>query len=700
MKKKILPLLTALFTFCISACNQTASSETPKSSEAPSSVVSSSSVNSGESKTSSSSNKVTSSSNVTSSNSAKSSVISSSTTSSSSRPTSSSTPTSSSSTQSSSSTPASSSSTSSSSDRPKNVTLDIFAFNDNHGCVKDTQGKGIGIAKLTTFVKQKTANKNAVLISQGDMWQGSVESNYTKGNLMTEWMNQLGFVSMTVGNHEYDWGKDYIIQNQELANFPTLGINVLNKSNSQRVDYLSPSITFEKAGAKIGVIGAIGNCISSISSSKVKDVYFATGSALTTLVKNEATRLRNTEKCDFIIYSIHGDAKNDDQDYYDTSLSTDNYVDLVLEGHTHKAYAYQDEGGVYHVQNSGYNESVYDIAINLDLATSSYTVSPTFYDTSYYSSYRNLDEDVTTLNIINKYYDKFSFAYEELGVIDGFKDPNTIRNKVADLYLEVGTQRWASQYNLILGGGYMSCRGNGLQAGTVRYSDISNLLPFDNEIVLCSIRGSDLANTQFITGADTYFVTWSDYGNTMKNNINYSSTYYLITDTYSSDYSYNHLTVVDTYDVGVYARDLLAIFIQNGGWAYIPPVSDHAGTIDDPKTIAEAIDYARHHEGQSASAAGSEGFFYKGVVTRQAAQLSALSGDLNAVYVADALGQEDMQIYYLKRNQYRNPTWTSVDDLQIGDAIVFYGQAFNYNSRILEFASGSYCVSINGVSTD
>ena len=681
MKKKILPLLTALFAFCVSACNNTVSSATPASSNNASSVISQSSKQTSSATSSSSAKQSNSSTKTSSSASSSSSAKSSSTTSSSSRPTSSST---------------SSSSTSSA----DTVTLDIFAFNDNHGCVKDTQGKGIGIAKLATFVKQKTVNKNAVLISQGDMWQGSVESNYTKGNIMTEWMNQLGFVSMTVGNHEYDWGKEYIIQNQELANFPTLGINVLNRSNNQRVDYLSPSITFEKAGAKIGVIGAIGNCLSSISSGKVKDIYFATGNTLTNLVKQEATRLRNTENCDFIIYSIHGDAKNDEQDSYDVSLSTDNYVDLVLEGHTHKAYAYQDEGGVYHVQNNGYSESVYDITVNLDLATSAYTVSPTFYDTSYYSSYKDLDEDVTTLNIINKYYDKFSFAYEELGVIDGFKDPNTIRNKVAELYLEVGTQKWGNQYNLILGGGYMSCRGNGLQAGTVRYSDISNLLPFDNDIVLCSIRGSDLANTQFITGADTYFVDWTDYGTSIKNNIDYSSTYYLITDTYSSDYSYNHLTVVDTYDVGVYARDLLAIFIQNGGWAYIPPTSDHAGTIDDPKTISEAIDYARHHEGQNATAAGAEGFFYKGVVTRPAAQLSTLSGDLNAVYVADALGGEDMQIYYLKRNQYRNPNWETVNDLIVGDVIVFYGQAFNYNSRILEFASGAYCVSINGVSTD
>lgn len=679
MKNKILPLLTALFAFCVSACNNAVSSNFTTSSNTPSSVIISSSNSGKESKSSSSSNKITSSSN-NSSSSAKSSVTSVS--------------------SSSGSSVASSSTSTSSTIRPKNVTLDIFAFNDNHGNVKDTQGKGIGIAKLTTFVKDKTKDKNAILISQGDMWQGSVESNYTKGNLMTEWMNQLGFVSMTVGNHEYDWGKDYIIQNQELANFPTLGINVLNRSNHKRVDYLSPSITFEKAGAKIGVIGAIGNCLSSISGSKVKDIYFATGDTLTNMVKEEANRLRNTEKCDFIIYSIHGDGKNDEKDSYDVSLSTGNYVDLVLEGHTHKAYDYKDEGGVYHVQNYGNNESVYDITVNLDLEHSSYTLSPTFYDTSYYSNYRNLQEDSTTQNIINKYYDNFSFAYEELGVIDGFKDPNTLRTKVSELYLEVGTQRWGSQYNIILGGGYMSCRGNGLQAGTVKYSDLSNLFPFDNEIVLCSVKGSDLANTQYITGADKYFVSWTEYGNSVKQNINYNETYYLITDTYSSDYTYNHLTVVDNYDVGVYARDLLALFIQHGGWAYVPPTTDHAGTIDDPKTIAEAIDYARHHEGLNVTQSGAEGFYYKGVVTRQAALLSTTSGDLNAVYVGDSLNGDDMQIYYLKRNQYRNPNWSSVDDLIVGDEILFYGQAFYYNSRILEFASGAYCAEINGVSTN
>ena len=138
------------------------------------------------------------------------------------------------------------------------------------------------------------------------MWQGSVESNYTKGYLVTEWMNSMDFVSMTVGNHEFDWGQQRIKDNVELAEFPFLGINVLYRSNNQRVDYLQPSTTFTRGDAKIGVIGAIGDCLSSISSGNVQDIYFAWGQLLSDMVKAEATRLRNEEHCDFIIYSVHG----------------------------------------------------------------------------------------------------------------------------------------------------------------------------------------------------------------------------------------------------------------------------------------------------------------------------------------------------------------------------------------------------------
>ena len=218
MKKRSFLGALVLLALTVTGCNDPVVGSSSKN---PSTSVSSSEV---------SSNK-TSSSTISSTKSSSSSSSSST----SSRP-SSSTSTSSSTTSINTSSSSSTSSTSSINERPEGVTLDIFAFNDTHGNVKDTQDKGLGIAKTSTLLRELTANKNSIVISQGDMWQGSVESNFTKGNLVTEWMNQMNFVSMTVGNHEYDWGKEYIIQNQELANFPTLGINVLNRNTNTRVD--------------------------------------------------------------------------------------------------------------------------------------------------------------------------------------------------------------------------------------------------------------------------------------------------------------------------------------------------------------------------------------------------------------------------------------------------------------------------------
>ena len=529
------------------------------------------------------------------------------------------------------------------------------------------------------------------------MWQGSVESGLTRGNLVTEWMNSMDFVSMTVGNHEFDWGQEYIASNQELANFPTLGINVLYKSNNQRVNYLSPSTTFTRGDAKIGVIGAIGNCYSSVSRSKVADITFATGYTLTNLVKTEATRLRNQEKCVFIIYSIHGSFSDGD---YDTELSTGKYVDLVLEGHTHNKYVEIDEGGVYHVQSNAYNENFYRITVDLNLANNTYSVNtPVSYDLYESSSpYRGYAEDADTKAIFNKYKDKYEFAYEVSGYNESNRYSSALKQKVADLYYDYGNTTWGSQYNLILGGGYISCRGSNLPQGDVTYADLYNLFPFDNDVSLCSVSGRDLRSTQFITGSSNYFTEWSSYGESIKDNIDDSTTYYLVTDTYTVDY-YTSLNVIAKFENGgIYARDLLNRFIANGGYGTKPVQTGHEGTLEDPRTIKEALEYAETHPGTSASQAGAISMYYKGVVTRQAASVSS-QGDMFKVYIGDKGTNYEIMIYYLKRTQGGSTKWQSVDDLQIGDELIIFGRAFLYNSYTPEFDNQTYVYSINGVRT-
>ena len=44
-----------------------------------------------------------------------------------------------------------------------------------------------------------------------------------------------------------------------------------------------------------------------------------------------------------------------------------------------------------------------------------------------------------------------------------------------------------------------------------------------------------------------------------------NATYYIVADTYSAYYAPNKLTVVEKYGDGIFARDLLAEYIKQGG---------------------------------------------------------------------------------------------------------------------------------------
>ncbi len=436
------------------------------------------------------------------------------------------------------------------------VTLEFLGLNDLHGKFEDTSAQE-GVDELSTYITNAQADGNAIVLSSGDMWQGSPESNLTKGQLITEWMNEMDFASMTMGNHEYDWGLNYIKANEELAEFPLLGINIYDKATNKPVDYCQPSVMVERAGAKIGIIGAIGDCLSSISGEYNQDLIFKTGSQLTSLVKTEANRLR-AEGADFIVYSVHGDYSE-----YDIALSN-GYVDLVFEGHSHASYAKKDAKGIWHLQNGGDNGGVSRVEVTLNVASDKYTVDNAKFVPV--SEYTHLADHPIVDTLMEKYDEQISLSGKVLGVNDKRRERYETLLTVASLYYKAGVEKW-SEYDLVIGGGYMSMRAPGyIPAGRVTYGDLQNVLPFDNQLVLCSIRGSDLLE-RFLSIPDNYYIYSNESSlETLKSSIQASATYYLVTDTYSSTYAPNKLTEIERYDDKTFARDLLAKFIEEGGW--------------------------------------------------------------------------------------------------------------------------------------
>ena len=402
------------------------------------------------------------------------------------------------------------------------------------------------------------------------MWQGTAESGLTYGAIMTDWMSEVGFASMTIGNHEYDWSDAYLYTNDELAGFPFLGINVYSSKTGQRADYATPSIVVERDGVQIGIIGAIGDCYSSISGDVAGDFTFKTGSQLTALVKAESERLR-AAGVDFIIYSIHdgyesspsGIKSVSDSDisaYYDASLSN-GYVDLVFEAHTHQAYILKDSYGVYHLQGGGENSGLSRAEINVNTANGSTSVTnPTIVRSV---NWQYLDTHQIVTDLLTEYSDVIAKATEKLGYNKSYRKDTVLEQLVADLYYQFGVETWGDEYTITLGGGFLRTRSPyNLQSGNVYYSDVYSLFTFNNDIVLCSISGRDLLN-KFINSTNSdYYVS----AGVNASSIDQSKTYYIVVDTYTSSYRYNNLTEVARVS-GTYARDLLAEYIKAGGLA-------------------------------------------------------------------------------------------------------------------------------------
>ncbi len=452
------------------------------------------------------------------------------------------------------------------------VVIDFYAINDLHGKFADTESN-CGVDELSTyFESMRKSDDNVVLLSSGDMWQGSAESNLTKGLIITEWMNSLDFDSMTLGNHEYDWGEEYIEENAKLAEFPFLAINVFDKETNERAEYCDASVVIEREGLKIGIIGAIGDCYSSISADRSEGIYFKTGNELTRLVKDEASRLR-AEGVDYIVYSLHDGygqnvnykksvSGNTLSSYYDPSLSR-GYVDLVFEGHSHKRYVLTDGSGIYHLQNGGENSGISHVEVRINSVTGSQEIKEAEFVSSVI--YEKQADHRIVSDLLNKYSDAVAKANEILGKNDRERSSDEIKKLVSKLYYEYGIEKWGDKYDIVLGGGYISTRSPyDLMKGEISYSHLMSILPFDNHLVLCKIEGRDLKDKFFETDNKNYYISYGEYGEGVKKNIDPNRVYYIVVDSYSSLYAPNRLTEVEREEEEIFARDLVAEYIKNG----------------------------------------------------------------------------------------------------------------------------------------
>ena len=375
-------------------------------------------------------------------------------------------------------------------------TIDIYASNDIHGQIEEGNSE-CGVGKFATYFKEKGEQENTLLLDQGDTWQGSIYSNYNHGALITDIMNYVQFDARTVGNHDFDWGIDYVKANTARSyngyTTPTLAGNVYDYEfstktvgNIQQSDIGIKSVSYTlENGLKVGILGCIGyDQITSISSNYTTNITFTDHIEF---IKSEATYLRNNENCDVVICSIH--SGQDSVTGYDLK----NYVDLVLCGHTHyREFTNEDE--LYYVQTNAYTKSFSHVTLTYDAEAND--VTKTSIDFIYAS---DVKRSVTTIdsgiqNIINGYYSEVEEAANAVvanNVKSTFNRYGPAENLMARAMLE---QAKKEGYNVDLS--FLNEARSTLtpNRGSFTYADIYQAFPFDNVVYIAEITGREFLN--------------------------------------------------------------------------------------------------------------------------------------------------------------------------------------------------------------
>lgn len=372
-----------------------------------------------------------------------------------------------------------------------NIHINITAINDFHGQLDENESEyQVGIAKMANYLIDRKS-KGDILIDSGDMYQGSLISNISKGKFVSEVFKYINFDAHTIGNHEFDWGDKYIKENEEIIGQRFLGANIYKypKENNEWVkadlgqEYRIINLyKGSEAEIKVGIIGVIGKeQLSSITSLFVQDYVFLDP---TEIVKNTAIKLREEMGCDIVIASYHADDPSTSiADYVPNK--TYRYVDACFLAHTHE-YQYKEYNGVPFVQASAYSKGVSSVSLSFNKETSEVSLLNGEYK---YLYTLNLSANKVVETALNKIKSEYADCFTKtIGRnMIGFPIDTT---RMSRFYAKISYERAILKGYEVDAAMFNGSR-RSLKNNEFTYSDLYETHPFLNDLYILSVSEED-----------------------------------------------------------------------------------------------------------------------------------------------------------------------------------------------------------------
>ena len=364
----------------------------------------------------------------------------------------------------------------------------ILHSNDVHGAITGYAC----IAALKTDYESRGAE--VILVDAGDYSQGTTNVSTTKGADAVAMMNAAGYDVVTIGNHEFDYGYEQLMDNMSKAEFKVVCADVFDADGTTIFDANYTYTT--KSGVKVGFFGLLTpEAQTKANPALIKGLTFA----IDDLWAVSQKQIDALADADVVICLSHLGVDNETKPYtsYDLWNNTKG-IDMIIDGHSHTVMTKGDKNEP--IQSTGTAFANIGVIV-IDDASKKIESNELVAVTDTMAK----DEAVAAaaekiIDRVKAEYDvKFAVSKVEL---NGAKAPNGNRDSETnngDLITDAMVwQVLQNKDGLTVNEDHVVAITNGggiraaIKPGDVTKNDINTVLPFGNTVAVVYVTGAEL----------------------------------------------------------------------------------------------------------------------------------------------------------------------------------------------------------------
>ncbi len=343
-----------------------------------------------------------------------------------------------------------------------------------------------------------------ILIDLGDFSQGSIYASSSQGIYPIEMMNAAKYDIVTLGNHEFDYGYEKLMENLSRASFDTICASITLDATGEKI-LPGSLIKTTESGLKLGFVGVeTPETVTKVNPGLVNMITFAHSDQLYETTQAAVNDIREDADLVFGLFHLGVDLESMRNGYRSIDvLEKVNGIDFVLDGHSHTVMTAGQHGEP--IQSTGTQFATIGVVVidNETKGIEDNFLVPTLRTSSLYS-FVNADADVAAkaqefIAAVDSEYGT-PFGTTEV-VLNGERAPGNrteetnLGDLIADALVWYVTKEGGIEQvepNAIVG----ITNGGGIRVtlnpGELSRKDINSVLPFGNTVAVVYVTGAEL----------------------------------------------------------------------------------------------------------------------------------------------------------------------------------------------------------------